>query len=236
MEVTPLDSIFTVVEGIKAKQKVTVLGTLGKITKADGGCGSGATSTTLPTSNYVWDPTEMKSWLTFCNKTDRASLLATGVALGCEAADVSLAIVAVTDGKGTAPQNQIVGDILMTIAQHATANDILRQAIFGDTDMLKTNASPTPGVLNSSMSLADYTAFDGVLKQLFAIVAADATRRYTIDKNALSTYALQDALADGQSSTIFKGLRKGATPRLKSQQDVILVVSESIWNNQVVLS
>lgn len=232
LELTPLEQLFTVVEGVKAKTKVTVLGTTGKITKADGGCGVGAIVSTLPTTNYVWDPHEMKSWLTFCNKNDRASLLATGLSLGFEAKDVNTAVVAVTDGTGTAPQNQMVGEILLAISNQASAEDMLRQSIFGDTAMTLTSET-VPGVLWEDLDIADYTAYDGMLKQVFAIVSADATRRYTITQNGLTTYALQDALTAGQSKTIFQALRKGASPRLKRQGDIRFVVSQSIWDNWV---
>jgi len=225
---TAITSYSTVLREIKSRQLATVLGAYSKITFADGGCGVGAVSADIPSSEYTWLPIELKAWQKYCLKNLRTNLIAIGIGLGYEAADISKAVVAVQQGVGTATQNKQISAIIMDMFTKAVTDDIVRKSWFGDTSMALISGG---GVLRNSDAVANYNEFDGYYKQLATIVAGDASRRYTITENGLSTYALQDALASGRAKEILQGLYYNATEELSARTDKVFIVSRSIVNN-----
>lgn len=75
-----------------------------------------------------------------------------------------------------------------------------------------------------------FDVIDGIWKRVYTEVTAGTLPRFTVTKNAAATFALQ-ALAAGESITIFEGMWAKADPRLKSDPDAVLMVTNSLWEN-----
>ena len=75
-----------------------------------------------------------------------------------------------------------------------------------------------------------YDAIDGIFTKLYAAVTAGAVGRYTISKNAQASFANQ-ALAAGESLTIFEEMWAKADSRLKADPNKVLMVTNSIFEN-----
>ena len=159
-------------------------------------------------------------------------MIAQGIALGYEAADISKAVVMVKGGVGDQGQNTLVLDIISNMFTKAVRDDIIRKAWFGNTAItVYANPGNLTGELFPGLSVLDYNENDGFLKQIKAIVTLDSERKTAIAQNGLATYALQDALTAGQSATIFAKLDAGQTELLASKSDRVFLVSRSVAQN-----
>jgi hypothetical protein len=104
-----------------------------------------------------------------------------------------------------------------------------RAAWFAD----KSVAVATTGVAGLKLAgdVKFYDYFEGLWEQIFAAVTATTVKRYTIIENAEVTTAAQLTLAAGRSIEIFEGIWALADPRLKSDPDRIMEVTNEIWEN-----
>ena len=206
----------TIEEDIVAKKQIAFLGLLNKITKKDAGCGTGVTTTNIPMSEKFWDPEQVKIWLQQCHRDLEASFWVYAKNRGLNVADLTATDFA-----------RFVVDRM----SDAAFEDALRIVWFNDTAAGNYNSSPA-GVITNGVSLGDYNIIDGLWKQLFAIVAADSTRRVTIAANAEATFALQDSVLNASNGiaakNIFNSLMNNADYRLRGASDKVLIATQSL--------
>lgn len=100
---------------------------------------------------------------------------------------------------------------------------------FADEDVAAADGS-TAGLISSD-NVKFYDYFDGLFNQIFTAVTATDVERYTIDENAEATIALQTTLAAGRSVEIFEEIWLLADPRLKSDENRLMYVTNGIWEN-----
>lgn len=200
----------TVVSGIKAKKKIPFVGRLSKITKADAGCGTGATSQSIPTSEKEWDPIKAKAWLEECaddlEETFMVWLLAEG------------------NGRTDFTASDITRFLLQRFSE-AQAEDALRQAWLSDTAYVAGDLTGGAG------DLPNYNLYDGLWKQLVAIGTATPARRVTISENAESAVAGQLNLGATFAYDLFKEMYESADPRLRADPSAYYLVSDEIFYN-----
>jgi len=209
-----LTTFHQVVENIVAKQQIGFLGTLSKISKKSTTCGGSAGSHSITMSEKFWEPERVKFWLEQCADDLEESFWVWGL------------------NNGIARKDLTQGDFstfIMTRIEEAIVEDIQRIVWFNDVD--HDTVDNTPGLLTAGTDLLDYNIINGLWSQIYDVVAADADRRYTISENALSTYALQDALATDKAITVLRELYQDADKRLKHAKDKFFILTDSLVDN-----
>jgi hypothetical protein len=84
--------------------------------------------------------------------------------------------------------------------------------------------------LKSASDVKYYDSINGIWKKVYAAVTGATLNRFTITKNAAATFALQ-ALAADEALTIFEGVWAKADPRLKSDPNKVMYVTNTIFEN-----
>jgi hypothetical protein len=120
---------------------------------------------------------------------------------------------------------------------YAIQEMILRAAWFADTDIAAYNASPAGTFYNGGITCvttANFDYFDGIFKQIFAILAANPAQKTTdlSTKNAQATFALQafnstDTTNRLVTNALFN-VTTNADTRIAAQPDKILLVTKSV--------
>ena len=106
---------------------------------------------------------------------------------------------------------------------------IRRLVWFGDTAVAAANA--TDAGLKAAGNVKFFSPLDGLWKQIFAEVTANALQRVTIDENSQVTTALQLNLAAGRSIELFESMWAKADDRLKADPTAKFMVSGAIFEN-----
>lgn len=208
-----LESIHTVVDGIVAKQQIAILNRLSKITKADPGCGLGKLTNQISMSQKFWNPVQLKQWISECHAQFEGTFMVYLKNKGKDYTDFTQ-----TD----------IADFIIELMSDASADDVLRISWFGDTASANISSG---GVVKNGVSLTDYTQIDGLWKQLYAIVAADASKRITITENAGASYVAQDTWASATAAKdYFRKLQTSADFRLQGATDKVILASQSMVN------
>lgn len=215
-----MQEFHTVIEGVKEGQQVVYAGLLSKITKADAGCGTGATSKAITARQVLWSLAKTKVWLQLCAEELDSSLGVYSTATGVDRDD----LINASDGK--------IIEFLLKSVTPAMLEDAYRIAWFGDTTHTNVGAGSGTEQIKVGVSTTDYTITDGFWKQIFAIVAGDATRRVTCTQNAEATFALQDStLGASAAKDYFKNLLTTADYRLQGAADKVIISTVSLVNN-----
>lgn len=214
--------IHTIYPNIIAKEQIAFLQRIGKISKKDLGCGTGKTSKEIPMYEKFWDPQPIKVWMESCWTAFISSFWVWGMKKGINRADLT---------------DTDFADYLMDVLPDAMLEDLWRMVWFGDTAISHVGASPE-GTLGSSTDIVFYNAIDGLWKQIFAGVAIGVGTwghipRHTIAQNGLSTYALQLALTDGQSKSIFKDMIIKSDSRLRHSKNRVIFCTDTIFQNWI---
>lgn len=210
----------TVIDGVQAKQQAIYAGLLSKITKADAGCGTGATSKAIALRQVLFNPVKTKVWLQLCASELDSSLGVYATAKGTNKDDLI--------NSGDARVIQFLRDSITP----AMLEDAYRITWFGDTTHTNVGDGSGTEQIKAGVSLTDYTILDGFWKQIFAIVAADSTKRVTCTQNAQATYALQDStLGATAARDYFKDLLTKSDYRLQGAPDKVIISTMSLVNN-----
>jgi len=214
VEYPQMADMHQIIEGIVSKQQIALLGHLNKITRKDLGCGNGKLDKVIPMSEKFWDPVNMKIWLSECWEQFEDTFMVYALNVGKEKPDLTT--------------TEIFSQWLVEEVGDAGAKDALRIAWFGDTAAAN---------ISAGVNALDYSMLNGFWKQIFAVVADDATRRITIAENAGASYVLQqfDA-ADVTAKTatgIFQKLIFGADRRLRAATDKAIWATRSLTDQYI---
>ena len=209
----------TIVPNIVAKQQIAYLGLLTMVGRSGSGCNPNADTPTAPLSEKFWNPSPITFRLKECYTTYNASFFVWAQNKGIKRADLTNT------------------DVFNFIQQRVTTNldeSQLRHAWFGDTDASNYNGSPA-GIITNGVNVDLVNAFDGFFKQIYAIVAGDATRKgATITKNSGGTYALQAFDATDTTNKVvigyFRSTLTKADLRLRGRADKIFIVTQSVYD------
>jgi hypothetical protein len=104
---------------------------------------------------------------------------------------------------------------------------------FSDVDAADVNASP-PGVLTAGTDPLYFNKIDGMFKQLFAIVAADAARLTSglTSRNGQASFAAQEFTAADTTARVvtntLQNMRYGSDYRLRAMPNQMYVVTQSV--------
>lgn len=199
----------TVYDGIKVKKQIPFIGRFEKITKADTGCDTEATTQTLAASEKFWNPNPVEAWIKQCQNDMEGSFLA------------------YLTRNGLSRYNFTDTDVyrfLIEIMTYAANEDALRQAWFSDENYIAGNLG------NGAADLPNYDIYDGFWAQIFDIVTADASRRYTIAENGNASKATQ-ALADDEAYNVYQALTEDADTRIYQGGEPFILSTRSLTIN-----
>jgi hypothetical protein len=205
--------LMTVYDGIITKKQIPFLGRLSKITKLDGGCGTGILSKNIPMTEKFWEPENVKIWLDMCAQELDGSFFVYLRKNGIDRDNL----------EGT----EIASFIVDTMSD-AASEDLLRIIWFNDKAAANVSGG---GVIKNGVSLTDYNIINGIWKQIFAAVTADPARLVAISENALATKVLQMDLAASKALTTFQKMVASADSRLIESPDKIIIATRSIVEN-----
>lgn len=214
-----ISDLHTLVPNIVAKQQIAYLGLLSMVGRSGSGCSPSLDTPTASLTEKFWNPSPVTFRLGECYTTYNASFFVWAMGKGLKKADLT---------------NTDVFNFIQERAGTALSESQLRIAWFGDIDATNYNGSPV-GIITNGVNTNLVDAIDGFFKQIYAIVAADASKKAaTITKNAGGTYALQafDA-ADTTNSVVtgyFRRVSTGADLRLRGKADKRFIVTQTVYD------
>lgn len=217
-----INSIHMVAEGIVADEQIVFLGILSKITKKNTTCGGSPTAAEIDETEKYWRPVRVRIWVEQCADDLEASFWVYAQQKGIKRKDLTK-----TD----------FADFIMQRLDTAIAEDLLRIVWFNDTDHETVDGSPA-GVLASGVDITDYTIIDGLWKQLYDVVSADADRYSDglASRNGQATYAAQKFTAADTTNKVVHGTLQSmiddADPRLSEAEGkgLFFLVTKSVYN------
>lgn len=214
-----ITELHSVVEGIVVDKKMVILDRLnGLLGGASGGCNPVASDVDFGGVEKLWSPKRVSDRLTQCYTDLEDRFTAWGLKFGIQAADLT----------GTDFAAFIVE--LMTSEM---AETVMRLTWFNDTDA---DTYVHGGVLKNGTVLKYWNKIDGLWKQAFAIVGADAERLTTglASKNGQATFALQKFTAADTSNfvvtTTLDEMISDADERLTAKTDIVIGVTKSVYD------
>jgi len=212
-----LDRFHTLVDGIVANKQIAILGRLsGYVGASSGGCDPTSATNTIEMSEKFWTPAIVGDRFEACFTDIQNSFWYYGTKIG----------VAKTDLTGT----DFFNFVEMRVTE-AIKEAVLRVAWFGDTSA---GLIADGGTLKAGSNLAYFNKINGLWKQIFAIVGADASRKTTdlASRNGQASYALQKFTATDTTNFVvtsaLENLYIDADERLSMQGDLLYIVTKSV--------
>jgi hypothetical protein len=213
----PEASLFhTFVPGIKAKKQIALLGRIEGLTgKGSGECNPTSNGSTIGMSEKFWDPSTVSNRETECWENLQESFFIYGTKNGIDQADL--------DGTD-------FWKFLMERMADTLVEEYYRIAWFSDT---AADNAPA-GNITAGIDLGYFNKIDGLWKQLFAIVTADANRKTLgIDsRNGQATFALQEFDATDTTNNVvtntLQDMRYGSDFRLRGKAGLQYIVTQSV--------
>jgi hypothetical protein len=217
-----LTAFHRLVPGIKAKKQVVILGAFtGLLGLGDGSCEPTPNDAGFAASQKFWNPATISDRIERCWKGDgglEETFFIWGTKNGIAKADLT----------GT-EYFLFLTDIL----EDAMAETILRLAYFGDT---AADTFANSGNITNGTPLAAFDRIDGFFVQIFALVAADATKKTAglATKNAAASYALQKFNSTDTTNqvvtTTLADMETDADYRLRDAADKVFIVTMSVFD------
>jgi len=207
-----LSLFHTIVEGIKAKQQIAILGRPSLVGKKSAGCAPSSAGTLVTSTEKYWNPETIAIRDETCWDDLKASFFVWSTQNGLNASDLTKSDFA---------------QFIMEVYPDAIKEAIYRIAWYGDTaaDVIANGGNLTAGTDKTFFNI-----LNGFWKQLVTIATNDTTKRVTITENANATYAAQ-ALAAGASLTYLRTAYQNADKRLKSNPNAVFILSDTMVDN-----
>ena len=212
-----LTKFHSVVNGIVAKKQIAILGRLGGLVgKGTGSCDPSSATNAIVNTEKFWNTAVVSDRFESCWTDLKETFFLYGTKKGIEKYDLT----------GTDFLN-FVEELVTDAIQEA----IYRIAWFGDTTAENVVDG---GVVTNGTDLAYFNKIDGFWKQIFAIVAGDATRKTTdlASRNGQASFALQAFTATDTTNKVvsnaLQNMRFGADYRLREQAGLVYVVTQSV--------
>lgn len=220
-----LTAFHRLVPGIKAKKQVIILGAFtGLLGLGDGSCDPTPNDAGFDVSQKFWDPATISDRIERCWTGD-GGLQDTFFLWGTK--------------NGIAKNDLTSTDyfvFLSDLLSDAMAEAILRLAYFGDTNADDYTGG---GVITNGTPLTAFNRIDGYWVQIFAIVAADATKKTAglATKNAAASYALQKFNSTDTTNqvvlTTIQDMVTDADYRLRDSENKVVICTMSVFDQAV---
>lgn len=218
-----LDVFHAIDEGIKAKKQILLMSRLnGLIGKDSGGCEPTPNTNTVTPSEKFWDLATYSDRLGFCYKEMLPSFLNYSKKVGVDSPDVT----------------DFVNFMVDKVISDALSESIVMWAWFSDTDAAAVDDSPA-GLLTAGTNPVYFNRMDGLWKQAYAIVAANANRKTTglATKNSQATFALQKFNSTDTTNkvvtTTLQTMYTDADMTLRQQEGLQFEVTQTVFDQYV---
>lgn len=212
-----LSMFHDVVTGIKAKKQVIILDQLdGPVGLGNGSCDPTPNSAKFPAQQKFWDPEPISDRFEECWTELRETFFEWGLKNGVEKYDLT-----------TTDYFNFLEDLILDAMMDA----VLRIAWFNDRDA---ETVADGGIIKNGTPIAAFNRINGLWKQIYAIVAADSTRRTLgLDtRNGGASYAAQAfTTTDTTNQVVINTLQNmmyEADERLEGRDDLIYIVTKSV--------
>lgn len=211
--VEKLGKIFNFIPGAQHGKKVGQIGEFGMVGKASGGCNPTYNTSVLAAAEKTWDIKEWEVAEKICY-TDLAGTLAK-IAMKTK--------TNVADLTGT----EYMDNVLYPRLELAIMKLVMRLAWFGDK---AADNIASGGVLTAGIDKAFFTVTDGFWKRIYALVAADATRKTAIAANSEATFALQKSKLReaGVAIGILNNLIADAPMVLRQAEGQVIYITQTL--------
>jgi hypothetical protein len=214
-----LTKFHTIVSGIKAKKQIVLLGALGLVGLKQDSCSVTPNAGTITMSEKFWNPEYVGDRFQQCWTDLKESFFIWGLKSGKDKANLDKT------------------DFAMFFSERledAMKEMIYRIAWFNDTDAALVTDSPA-GTVTAGTTIGYFNIIDGFWKQLFAIVAADSTRKDSsllATKNAQATFSAQAFDSTDTTNKIaevtYQNLKYSADFRLREEAGLIILSTQSL--------
>ena len=198
-----LGAILNVLPKQKHGSKIGFIGEFGLIGKKGQGCNPKYNQSIISSSEKTWDIQPWSVDESICYEDLEGTIAQLALRKKTQIADLT----------GT----EYLGDIVMPRLELAILKMFLRFAWFGDK---AAETVDNGGVLKTGVDKDFFNVTDGLWKRIFAIVAADASRRITIDANTKAT------ISEQKSALWSNGVATGILDKLISDAPLLLRQSE----------
>src|SRR3990172_5882413 len=214
-----MSALHTIVPNIVAKQQIAYLGLLTMVGRSGSGCSPTSDTATATLTEKFWNPSPVTFRLEECYTTYNASFFVWSQNKGIKRSELT---------------NTDVFNFIQERAATALSEAQLRIAWFGDTDATNYNGSPA-GLITNGVNTNLVDAIDGFFKQIYAIVAADASKKAaSITKNAGGTYSLQAFDSTDTTNKVatgyFRSVLTEADLRLRGKAEKMFIVTQSVYD------
>lgn len=215
-----LNQIMTLVSPIEAKQQIAILGRLSDLTVLDPGCGLGAASGQVPTSQKFWNPQRVKFWLEFCWKDFVATFMVYLQRKGIQRPDMT---------------DTAVADFIAELLPDALYEDFLRITWFNSTTATLVGAGSGDANVTAGTTIGLMNIIDGIWKQVIGLGAGAKTTGADaggiVAANAAASFALQDStLTPAGVAKDLDALTYNADLRLRGDAGAVIEVTQSVYD------
>lgn len=216
-----VNQLLSIVQGIKTKKQIAILGRFNSLLGlGNGECNPSGRTVTSPLTGKEWNPATVSDRLSYCWTDIEETFFIWATKNGLEKSDLTATDFAL-----------YVEDLLST----ELIETWMRIAYFNDVDAANYDDSPA-GVITNGTNLAFFNKIDGIWKQIYAIVGADATRKTAglATKNAQATYALQAFNSTDTTNKVVMNLlfdmEVNADSRLTAKEGLVFQVTKSVFD------
>ena len=215
-----MTEFLTPYSGIKAKKQIAFLGKLNGLVgqkHVDGTCAPVENDGTITNTEKFWNPVYIEDRFSECWDDLKETFFIYGTANGIAKPDLST-----TD----------FASFFIEKYQDAISEMFHRLVWFGDTAAEDTANGGT--FVTAGFVAKRWDAFDGIWKQLYAIVASTAARKTTdlTAKNAELTFALQAFTSTDTTNRVvtnmLRNIQTDADYRLRAKADKVIIVTQSV--------
>lgn len=211
-----LSRVFELQTGVKMKQQIVLVKSLGKVGVLASGCDVVTSGATTTATQKFWEPANIEDTLTFC-QADVNALWKPYFAL----------ITEYQQRYNAEGSEELV--FIAALVLGALSKAITRAAYFGNKNVAVSGAAASGLVAAADVKFYNY--FDGLFKQAFAAVTAGTLTRVTISENAAATKAAQTTLAAGRAKAILDEIWAKASTDLRADMTARFEVGREIFDN-----
>lgn len=215
-EKADLRTFFTIQENIKAGKKIGIVQRMTEIGRSKGACDTTETDIEIPTIQKAWAPCSWGDRIPFCAADLEDQFIVWALNSGLRRSDLT---------------DTDYADFISEQVSDGMLESLYKLTFFGDVDAETVDGSPA-GNLTSGTDKELFNCHDGIWKQVFAIVAADANRKISIAKNAEATYADQEFdstdITNKVASVMFRDLIQKSTLKARANSNRIILCTQSL--------
>ena len=205
-----IGTLLNIFRNVYNGDKLGLIGEFGLVGLASEGCSPTWGNDEIDTDEKTWDIAAWQIAETLCYADVEDTLVKYTLESGTDIADLT--------------DNDYMDEIVVPRLELAMMKMYIRLAFFSD----KAAKNVTDGgVIKDGVDVDYFNLIDGIWKQLFTIVAGDASKRVTISANAEVTKAAQINNISSQAVDTLNDLIASASPALRQATDQIIYVTQS---------